>query len=142
MEEVLDTAYQPLYLPNFDIESEPVFLGIAELIIYNGGIVLLLAIGTLNAGDNIQESKHNPEAFKKTAAMLKLKTDEIIDDAYEYAYAHEIATKIEREYVESLGVNWDDYCKEVNKNLHEVYMFSFNFSCDLMCIRIFICIIY
>ncbi len=30
------------------------------------------------AGDNIQESKHNPEAFKKTAAMLKLKTDEII----------------------------------------------------------------
>ena len=26
MEEVLDTAYQPLYLPNFDIESEPVFL--------------------------------------------------------------------------------------------------------------------
>ncbi len=46
----------------------------------------------------------------------------LIDDAYEYAYAHEIATKIEREYVESLGVNWDDYCKEVNKNLHEVYM--------------------
>ena len=45
----------------------------------------------------------------------------LIDDAYEYAYAHEIATKIEREYVESLGINWDDYCKEVNKNLHEVY---------------------
>ncbi len=46
----------------------------------------------------------------------------LIDDAYEYAYAHEIATKIEREYVESFGVNWDDYCKEVNKNLHDVYM--------------------
>lgn len=45
----------------------------------------------------------------------------LIDDAYEYAYAHEIATKIEREYVESLGVNWDAYCKEVDKNLHAVY---------------------
>ncbi len=45
----------------------------------------------------------------------------LIDDAYEYAYAHELATKIEREYVESLGVNWDDYCREVNKQLHLVY---------------------
>ncbi|EFD92912.1 MAG: hypothetical protein BJBARM5_0285 [Candidatus Parvarchaeum acidophilus ARMAN-5] len=45
----------------------------------------------------------------------------MIDDAYEYAYAHEVATKIEREYVESIGVNWDAYCKEVNKNLHAVY---------------------
>ncbi len=45
----------------------------------------------------------------------------LIDDAYEYAYAHEVATKIEREYIESIGINWDNYCKEVNKNLHEVY---------------------
>ena len=30
------------------------------------------------ARDNIPESKHSPEAFKKTAAMLKLKTDEVL----------------------------------------------------------------
>jgi len=43
------------------------------------------------------------------------------DDAYEYPYAHEIATKIEREYVESLGVKWEDYCREVDKHLRDVY---------------------
>ena len=43
------------------------------------------------------------------------------DNAFEYPYAHEIATKIEREYVESLGVNWDDYCREVDRQLREVY---------------------
>ncbi len=43
------------------------------------------------------------------------------DDAYEYPYAHEVATKIERLYVESLGVEWNAYCTEVDKNLRHVY---------------------
>ena len=41
----------------------------------------------------------------------------LVDDAYEYPYAHMIATKIERQYVESLGVSWERYCEEVDKNL-------------------------
>ena len=43
------------------------------------------------------------------------------DDAYEYPYAHELATRIEKLYVESLGVDWNAYSNEVDKNLRHVY---------------------
>ena len=43
------------------------------------------------------------------------------DQGYEYPYAHEMATGIEKKYVESLGVEWKDYCDEVDKNLRNVY---------------------
>ena len=43
------------------------------------------------------------------------------DEKYEYPYAHEIATGIEKQYVESLGVTWKGYCDEVDKNLRKVY---------------------
>ncbi len=42
------------------------------------------------------------------------------DDAYEYPYAHEVATKIERMHVESLGGDWAEYSKIVSKHLKEV----------------------
>lgn len=45
----------------------------------------------------------------------------LIDDGYTYSYAHQIATKIERYYVESLGVSWNDYSNEVAKNLRDTY---------------------
>lgn len=45
----------------------------------------------------------------------------LLDDDYEYPYAHEIATNIEREYAESLGINWDSYNLEVDKLLRENY---------------------
>ncbi|MCL5404601.1 MAG: hypothetical protein M1125_02050 [Candidatus Marsarchaeota archaeon] len=45
----------------------------------------------------------------------------LVDDMYEYAYAHEIATKIERQYVESLGVSWESYNAAVGKYLHDNY---------------------
>ena len=45
----------------------------------------------------------------------------LVDDAYEYPYAHMVATKIEREYVESVGVSWERYCEEVDKNLRNTY---------------------
>ena len=32
-----------------------------------------------------------------------------------------MATGIEKKYVESLGVEWKDYCDEVDKNLRNVY---------------------
>ncbi|MGC8648313.1 MAG: hypothetical protein ACP5SJ_02330, partial [Candidatus Micrarchaeia archaeon] len=44
----------------------------------------------------------------------------MIGEGYTYQYAHMLATKIEREYVESLGIDWELYSKEVEKNLHEV----------------------
>ncbi len=43
------------------------------------------------------------------------------DEGYEYPYAHEVATGIEKEYVISLGVTWKAYCDEVDKNLRQVY---------------------
>lgn len=43
------------------------------------------------------------------------------DDAYEYPYAHEMATGIEKKYVEHNGVTWKEYCSEVDRNLRNVY---------------------
>lgn len=43
------------------------------------------------------------------------------DNGYEYPYAHEIATGIEKMYVESIGVTWKGYCSEVDRNLRNVY---------------------
>jgi hypothetical protein len=43
------------------------------------------------------------------------------DIGYEYPHAHEIATGIEKKYVESQGVTWKGYCDEVDKNLRLVY---------------------
>ncbi len=43
------------------------------------------------------------------------------DNEYEYPYAHEVATHIEKLYVESQGVTWGGYCREVDKNLRNVY---------------------
>lgn len=43
------------------------------------------------------------------------------DNGYEYPHAHEIATGIEKKFVESLGVTWKGYCSEVDKNLRKVY---------------------
>ncbi len=45
----------------------------------------------------------------------------LIDDGYTYGYAHQIATKIERRYVESLGVSWYDYSNEIAKDLRDNY---------------------
>jgi hypothetical protein len=43
------------------------------------------------------------------------------DEGYEYPYAHEVATGIEKKYVESQGVKWADYCEVVDRNLRNVY---------------------
>ena len=43
------------------------------------------------------------------------------DNGFEYPYAHEIATGIEKLYVQSLGVTWKGYCAEVDRNLRNVY---------------------
>lgn len=43
------------------------------------------------------------------------------DIGYEYPHAHEIATGVEKKYVESQGVTWKGYCGEVDKNLRLVY---------------------
>ncbi len=44
----------------------------------------------------------------------------LVDSAYDYPYAHEIANRTERAYVESMGVSWSEYSKEVNRHLSEV----------------------
>lgn len=44
----------------------------------------------------------------------------MVGEGYTYQYAHIIANKIEREYVESLGVDWGEYSKEVEKWLSQI----------------------
>ena len=99
----IDTRYDIKYTGGYSVDGKKVYLDehFPKNIVVDGKIV-----------DTVESIDRHHEVTEKW----------LIDDAYEYAYAHEIATKIEREYVESLGVNWDSYCKEVNKNLHEVYM--------------------
>ncbi len=45
----------------------------------------------------------------------------MVGEGYTYQYAHIIANKIEREYVESLGVDWSEYDKEVKKYIHQIF---------------------
>ncbi len=98
----IDTRYDIKYTGGYSMDGKKVYLDehFPKVIIVDGKNV-----------DTVESIDRHHEITEKW----------LIDDAYEYAYAHEVATKIEREYVESLGVNWDNYCKEVNKNLHEVY---------------------
>jgi len=45
----------------------------------------------------------------------------LIDDAYDYQYAHLIATGIEKDYITSLGIKWEDYDNELGKLLRQIY---------------------
>ena len=63
----------------------------------------------------------NVDALETIGRHHELAEKWLSDDAYEYPYAHELATGIEKLYVESLGVDWDAYCAEVDKNLRHVY---------------------
>ncbi len=99
----IDTRYDIKYTGGYSVDGKKVYLDehFPKTITVDGKVV-----------DTVESIDRHHEVTEKW----------LVDDAYEYAYAHEIATKIEREYIESIGVNWDDYCKEVNRNLHEVYM--------------------
>ncbi len=46
----------------------------------------------------------------------------VVDFGYSYAYSHRIATSIERDFLKSIKVNWNDYDKAVAKYLRENYM--------------------
>lgn len=45
----------------------------------------------------------------------------LIDDAYDYQYAHLIATGVEKDYINSLEVKWEDYDTELGKQLRIIY---------------------
>ncbi|MGC9205395.1 MAG: hypothetical protein ACP5FN_03950, partial [Candidatus Micrarchaeia archaeon] len=45
----------------------------------------------------------------------------LIDDAYDYQYAHLIATGVEKEYIDSIGVKWESYDAELGKQLRLIY---------------------
>ncbi|MGC8710722.1 MAG: hypothetical protein ACP5RF_03925 [Candidatus Micrarchaeia archaeon] len=45
----------------------------------------------------------------------------MIDDAYDYQYAHLIATGVEKEYIDSIGVKWESYDAELGKQLRLIY---------------------
>ena len=82
-------------------------------------------------GKTIYLDEHFPPFFKVEGKELstvesiglhhELPEKWMSDNGYEYPYAHEIATGIEKMYVESLGVTWKGYCTEVDKNLRNVY---------------------
>jgi|YelNatPaOPRAMG01_1025707.scaffolds.fasta_scaffold29715_5 hypothetical protein len=70
---------------------------------------------TLKFGDKIIDSRES------IGLHHELPEKWLSDDAYEYPYAHEIATGIEKKYVEHNGVTWKEYCTEVDRNLRNVY---------------------
>lgn len=82
-------------------------------------------------GKTIYLDEHFPPFFKVEGKELstvesiglhhELPEKWMSDNGYEYPYAHEIATGIEKMYVESLVVTWKGYCTEVDKNLRNVY---------------------
>ncbi|MCL4411237.1 hypothetical protein M1452_01720 [Candidatus Marsarchaeota archaeon] len=45
----------------------------------------------------------------------------LVDDAYEYQYAHLVATKAERIFIESKGIDWNHYTAASDRLLHENY---------------------
>ncbi len=97
-EVALNTEYDIKYTGGYSNDGKVIYLDkdFPKELIFNGKIVYpIISIGLHH---------ELPEKW-------------LIDDAYEYPYAHKIATMVEREYVEYLGINWDDYSKEVNKNL-------------------------
>lgn len=70
---------------------------------------------TMKFGDKIIDSRES------IGLHHELPEKWLSDDAYEYHYAHETATGIEKKYVESKGVTWKEYCSEVDRNLRNVY---------------------
>ena len=82
-------------------------------------------------GKTIYLDEHFPKFFKVEGKEVstvesiglhhELPEKWMSDNGYEYPYAHETATGIEKQYVESLGVTWKGYCNEVDRNLRKVY---------------------
>ncbi|MGC8538933.1 MAG: hypothetical protein ACP5MK_03645 [Candidatus Micrarchaeia archaeon] len=69
----------------------------------------------------IQVEGKEVDLIRSIALHHELVEKWLIDDAYDYQYAHTIATKIERNYVESLGLKWESYDGEVGKQLRQIY---------------------
>ncbi len=97
----VDTNYNIKYIGGYSLDGKTVFLDerFPKMLVIKGKV--------LDAVDTI--AKHH-EASEKW----------MIDEGYSYMYSHMVATKVERQYVTSLGFSWDDYCREVNRQLHNV----------------------
>ena len=98
----VNTAYDIKYTGGYSLDGKTVYLD------EHFPPLLNVAGKTVDARESIGLHHELPEKW-------------LSDDAYEYPYAHEIATGIEKEYVEYLGVSWKDYCNEVDRNLRKVY---------------------
>ena len=98
----VNTTYDIKYTGGYSLDGKTVYLD------EHFPTLLNVAGKTVDARETIGLHHELPEKW-------------LSDDAYEYPYAHEIATGIEKEYVEYLGVSWKDYCNEVDKNLRKVY---------------------
>ncbi|MEM3827110.1 MAG: hypothetical protein QXR58_00730 [Candidatus Micrarchaeaceae archaeon] len=97
----INTAYSIKYTGGYSKDGKTIYLDsrFPKIIVVDGK--------EIDTVDTIARHHELPEKW-------------FVDEGYTYQYAHIIATKIEREYVESLGTNWESYSKEVEKHLHEV----------------------
>ena len=103
--------------------SSDVVLDTSHDIKYTGGYSI--------DGKTIYLDEHFPKTLKvegkdiDTTATIglhhELPEKWLSDNDFEYPYAHEVATGIEKKFVEYLGVTWKGYCEEVDKNLRKVY---------------------
>ena len=103
--------------------SSDVVLDTSHNIKYTGGYSI--------DGKTIYLDEHFPKILKvegkdiDTTATIglhhELPEKWLSDNDFEYPYAHEVATGIEKKYVEYLGVTWKGYCEQVDKYLRKVY---------------------
>ena len=99
---VMDTSHDIKYTGGYSIDGKTIFLD------EHFPKTLMVDGKTIDATATIGLHHELPEKW-------------LSDNDFEYPYAHEVATGIEKKFVEYLGVTWKGYCEEVDKNLRKVY---------------------
>jgi hypothetical protein len=99
---IINTDYSIKYTGGYSVDGRRIFFdkNFPKLIAVNNKII-----------DTVESIAKHHEVTEKW----------LVDFGYSYAYSHRLATSIERDFIEFLGVNWEAYSRGVSKYLHENY---------------------
>ncbi|MGC8533527.1 MAG: hypothetical protein ACP5MV_02790 [Candidatus Parvarchaeum sp.] len=98
----INTDYSIKYTGGYSVDGRRVFLdkNFPRLVVVNNKIV-----------DTVESIARHHEITEKW----------LVDFGHSYAYSHKLATSIEKAFIRFLGINWEDYDKEIAKYLRENY---------------------
>ncbi len=98
----INTDYSIKYTGGYSVDGRRVFLdkNFPRLVVVNNKIV-----------DTAESIARHHEVTEKW----------LVDFGHSYAYSHKLATSIEKAFIRFLGINWEDYDKEIAKYLRENY---------------------